>query len=140
MACIGGYKKWWMVDKSLLAAALDYLKYDSCMVQMKNPDQIAAVDEKIIETHKSGNIDDPTYSSMRSHVTQIADDLAANDYFSSLDGEEPFTILSDSSWDVWLIENEAKYSKNQAKHPNNQASFFARFINCVRQIWVRLVG
>lgn len=116
------------------------MKYDNCMAQKKNPYQVAAVEEKIIEAYKSGNIDDPTYSSMRSHVTQIADDLAANDYFSSLDGEEPFTILSDCSWDSWLTKNQAKYSKNQAKHPNNQASFFARFINCVRQVWARLFG
>lgn len=77
---------------------------------------------------------------MRSHSTQIADDLAANDYFSSLSGEEPFTILSDSSWDSWLIENQAKYSKNQAKHPKNQASFFARFIKSLGKVWDRLIG
>lgn len=42
-----------MVDKSRLTAALDYLNYNSCMAQKKNPYQVAAVEEKIKETHKS---------------------------------------------------------------------------------------
>ena len=129
-----------MVDKSLLTAALDYLKYNICMAQKKNPYQVVAVEEKIKETHKSGNMSDSTFSNMMSHSIQIADDLAANDYFSSLDGEESFTILSDSSWDSWLVKNQAKYSKNQAKYSKNQESFFVHSINCVRQVWAHLVG
>lgn len=131
------------MNNYVLTAALDYLKYSNCMAQKRNPYQVAAVEDKIKATRhdQAGEqIDKYVFADMMSDADKIADDLAANNYFESLDGKEPYTILSNSNWEIWLAKNQARYYKNQAVQPKNQAKHKSSFLKRIRNFLSNCFG